>query len=635
MSGLTIVLLRELHERWTVLAVAAVAALIPVLAPWLPGISGSGDVRSVTGWFVALSIAGGFGLLLGGGALARDLVEGRVSFYFSRPLGGLEIWGGKIAAAVLLTIAAAMLPLAAAFLLEALVGGVAVGDWTLGLAVVVDLAVIAVAIGHAAGVMIRSRSRWQVLDVVGLALVTAGVWWALATLQHVWAGDAFWVVIGALLVVVPAALLLAGAVQMAGGRSDPVRGHRLLSLTLWGVLGVFTAALAAGAFWLVTPGPDDLTAVQVAAAPGGSWLAASGHCWARGDLVSTFLVDADSGRWLRLPSQPWGLGLGAIAQDGRRAVWAVPTAGRRHNLQQLVLVNLELAQPEPQPTSITLLQEWHAALAISPNGKRLAIAGGGTVTVSALPGARLLVATRLPQGVKPRAVLFTAPDRLRIYGWIDTHGTAGELWIGELDVSARRLSATGSVPGLTLHHWQARLDRAGERMVFLQTNKTRTERAAYLYDARSGARLGDLTLPGWQPLGGATFLADGGVALTESNGRARRLRVAKEDGGEQIVSLPSSPKMSWLGFEAAPGTVLVGLGQTTSGWQGWRTLAVTPRQGTARDIGPGHPEQLGWPAGVLRTPPPGSLATRLLTTGSRLELLDPDLARVKVVAGRS
>ncbi|MCG6963295.1 MAG: hypothetical protein LJE95_08525, partial [Acidobacteria bacterium] len=546
----------------------------------------------------------------------------------------------KIAAAVLLTVASAVLPLGMAFFLQALVGGGTGGGLGLGLAVVIALAVIAVALGHAAAVMLRTRSHWQLLDLVGLVAVVAGVWWTLATLGRWRADGAYWITIGILLMVLPASLLLAGAVQTTGGRSDPVRGHRLLSLTLWSVLAVVTAVLVLGARWLVTPTPDDLTQLLVPAAPGGSWLAVGGECRRRAALMSTFLLDTSSGRWLRLPNLPLETGYGAIAQDGRRAVWTVPAAGQWRNLLQVVVVNLDSARPAPTPTSITLLPEWYTSLAISPQGTRVAIANGGTVTVSTLPRARQLVAARLPGRLEPRGAFFLSRGLVRIYGWVGTDEDRGELWIGELDVTARKLSATGSIRGLMQRQWDARLDSSGERMVLLRRDAFKAPRSVNLYDARSGVQLVDLTRSGWRPTGGVTFLADGGIALVERNEHERRLRVVALDGGEQTTTLPPLPGRYRIGQEAAPGTVLVGVGPAESLLHKWRTLAVTPGRNEIREVGRGCPRPTShipwmWTPWVVRTPQPGSVETRLLTTGTKLELLDPSLTTTRVLAGRS
>ncbi len=583
---------------------------------------------------MSVTLALAFGLLLGTSVLARDLAEGRLGFYFAQPVAGLAIWAGKMSAAMALALTAAGLPLAVALLAGSLPGsgGHGVGD-DIGLAIVAGLVATSVVLGHAGSIIVRSRSRWQVVDVIGLVLVAVGGWWSIGTLAGAWAAEALVLVVKVVLVTPPVALLLAGAVQTVGGRADLARGHRLLSLTLWSVLGGVTLLLVVGTSWLVTPKPSEIIAVHaVTAEPSGTWVAIGGSARGRGDLVSTFLIDTASGRWLRMRSQPWARAAVLFAADGRRAAVLVPSRKMDDPRQDLALVDLGAAQPSPQSALINVPPAWGGgAIAMAPDGESVAVVVDGTVTVSALPDGRILAAVRLPVELRLPDLVFTASDTVRLYGRLGDEDAPGELWIGELDVATHRLVATGSIPVGERYRWRAKLDPSFERLLLWQSGTLQTA-GATVHDARSGALLEDLGRDGWIVEQGAIFLADGGVLVSERGMEANRLRVVGRDGGERIVELPTAGQYRF-GGEIEPGAVLVA--STSERWaeaSAWRTARVDLDSGALREVGQGFPGS-AWSSGIGTTPAPGSVATRLLGTGSAVELIDPASLAPTVVAG--
>src|SRR5438105_3374251 len=105
MRTLVRVAAREIEERRTALVAAAAAGILPFLIPLLPWVhSDAATARGVTAFATTLNIGLGFALALGGTVLVRDLADGRISFFFSRPIPAFAIWGGKLLAAVLLTV---------------------------------------------------------------------------------------------------------------------------------------------------------------------------------------------------------------------------------------------------------------------------------------------------------------------------------------------------------------------------------------------------------------------------------------------------------------------------------------------------------------------------------------------------
>ena len=93
MRGMLAIFSRELAARREVLWLAAALGLLAVAIPLLPGLEGQRpeEIVSVTSGAVALLV----GLLLaaafGVGLIGRDLSEGRLGFYFARPVSGIAI----------------------------------------------------------------------------------------------------------------------------------------------------------------------------------------------------------------------------------------------------------------------------------------------------------------------------------------------------------------------------------------------------------------------------------------------------------------------------------------------------------------------------------------------------------------
>lgn len=109
MKGYTHLLMRELSQRKNLWWAALAAGFIPMLLQVLPGIHyAPAEIRDAS----ALAISATFGLfialLLGASVLARDLSEGRLGFDFTRPMGNVSIWAGRMSAAVLLALGGAI-----------------------------------------------------------------------------------------------------------------------------------------------------------------------------------------------------------------------------------------------------------------------------------------------------------------------------------------------------------------------------------------------------------------------------------------------------------------------------------------------------------------------------------------------
>ena len=92
MSKLLAVAARELRERWLLFPGAIVAGL----APFVFTAFGMRQELTPVLALVGAALFGAAGaVVIGSSMLARDSVNGRLGFLFSRPVSWLQIWGGK------------------------------------------------------------------------------------------------------------------------------------------------------------------------------------------------------------------------------------------------------------------------------------------------------------------------------------------------------------------------------------------------------------------------------------------------------------------------------------------------------------------------------------------------------------
>lgn len=555
MRGFLAVFERELAER-RILAVAALGfGLIAVALPLMPGL----QVGGLTPLEVRGGVALGFSLLmslltavfLGGSVLASDLLERRMGFYFSRPLSGWALWSGKIAAALVLTFGTGLLVLLPAALAGSSfdAGGIwGMGwDWTVNGSQAFILWILGLLLllfgTNAFSVMVRSRSPWVALDMAALVLVAILALSARNRLLMVGVGASPWkewwvdplnvfAVMGSTLVLVTlAALFLAGAVQVVRGRTDVRRAHSSVSATLWGVLLVLGLAFQVLTFWWVRATPADLMGVtQVVAAPNGSssWIGFEGPAAHRPGYSPGFLYDVASGRTVSTRMGPlatwWGLPL-RVSADGRRAVWLEFQGLPFRSPLNIYRFDLRRPGAAPEPTRI-FLSGLPEGLALSPDGRRLAVAARHRLTVEDVDTGRLLASASYDGELWFSRLFFAGPDRVRLYRSPIGDGEPGSLGarsfdILELDSATGKLDKTGSVKTIRgLTDWG--LSPGGERMILLN------RRQCQLRDARTGELLADF---GATEGSSASFLNDGRVAQVSPVGE---LRILARDGVQEL-----------------------------------------------------------------------------------------------------
>jgi hypothetical protein len=462
MKALLAVTGRELAERRLLFLAALLLGLVALAAPWLPGSAGSDptELKGAMATGLAMIVSFVLALVLGGVIVARDLGERRLGFYFARPLPGWAIWGGKMLAATLLSLGAGALVLLPALLAGGRIEFLGIGrGWGFDLlgdlspAFLVPLGLLLLLVtAHAASIMIQARSPWLLLDGAALALIVATLWVCRESLLRERALDVLrWTGTGFMIAALVSGAL-AGLVQVTRGRTDLHRGHRLLSLTLWGLLGAATLGCAAYTRWVLTAEPEDLVSfTSVVPSPAGSWIGLEGRVAGRGQLTPMFLFDVASGRSVRLVGtfQGYAWEQPAFSANGRRAVWLEFHEGGYD------LLRLDLSRPGAEPVHPRIsYPRMPQDLVLAPDGSRVAAVRDDRVTVEDLDTGRLVASSvALPDGDAGRVRLrFLDPGRVRIFQSSPVEGP-GQVWrltIMDLEIASRR-----SVPVSSLDFPQA------------------------------------------------------------------------------------------------------------------------------------------------------------------------------------
>jgi hypothetical protein len=593
MSGFVAILRREVFERRLLvllaLALGTIAVALPLLPGFRPGGLATADLQGGMALGFALLLTVILAVFLGGSIVAGDLAERRLGFYFSRPLSGWAIWGGKMAAALALIFSGGILVLAPAVLLG---GNLSIdGIWGVGsllnvsgtsLVVTWAVALLLVLVAaHAASVIVRARSSWALLDLAALAVVAGLVWGALRRLRLEGVllraelrsgvdrpGIVVWMELG-LLAAVLLALAVAGALQVVRGRTDLRRAHQVLSQTLWGMLLAAALLFVGSTAWVLAAGPGDLLGfsgvLAAPAAPTGHWIAFDGPAARRPGYDPSFLYDFDSGRAVRarfgLMSQlnffgridtPVG-----FSADGRRAVWLEYDGTAFEPPVAAFRMDLDRPGSRPVRTAVSFLHP-PRGFALSPDGRRIATyESEGRVTVSSVDDGRLLAAARYDSASAFPRLVFAGPDRLRIYeihlldlGPRQIVSTPSAIFELDLTASSPQPRKTGELPAMTggIREWS--LSPAGDRIL------VRSADTLGLCDARTGMPLAILGRGGHAR---GTFLNDGRVAVVETlAGGGPELRIVPADGRAEPRRLPFPGVRSLIvADQPAPGLLRV------------------------------------------------------------------------------
>ncbi|MEM7585042.1 MAG: hypothetical protein AAF560_16730 [Acidobacteriota bacterium] len=570
---------REFTERRLLLLASAFLGLVPLIVPFLPGSPQikPQDLRLATTVVVTLLFGGTVLVVLGSTIVGRDLSEGRLGFFFSRPISAWSLWTSRIVAAVLLLLASlALLTLPTALLDSGVLTGDRIGEssqyaWPLlgfkevfalpgvmrslpdmpsrpvRLGILLVALVTLLALIHAASTIVRGRSAWVLVDLTGLGATLMIGWWARnlligeeAITALVWAE---WFLLPWIL----AAALAAGAVQLARGRTDLKLGHRYLSATLWPALLLGALIFYGFAQFVVASSIDDLeNAIHLRASPDEAWLVVGGRVQHRGRAEAAFLLDTATERSWRLGS------LGAVhawfdfSDDGRTAAWVRCRSFARLDCS-VWAKDLADAASSPRRTPVPFDSRPNE-LVLNADGSRLAMVGWRRMAIYDLASGSLLAAVDVNH---PNDTAFVTSDRIRFMELDDGDDPPG-MRLVQFDIPSRQLSEIGNLP----RSFRTLLSLRDERVIFTQTQPL----GFGLYDTASAQPVGELHLHQRLP-SQVHFLADGRCVLVFRNGFEVSLSVLSAAG--ELEYSVNGPKTlgTRFGGEIAPGRVLVGFNE--------------------------------------------------------------------------
>jgi hypothetical protein len=239
MRNALVIAAREFEEKRFVAYAAVAFILVPFIIGAIQTVEGKSlrDAIALFPFMTAVGFTAVLAVMSGASLVGRDLSEGRLSFYFSRPVAVMSIWFGKLTAGILMIVGCFGLIIAPAWFAPT---GAWTSFWTFSLAegtvggLLIALALFLIA--HVISTFARSGSLLIAFDFA--AAVICGVAIRLLVLQL--AAVSANVLITRLLIVLGIVLVVAivagGAWQLERGRTDRKRNHVALSQFLWSTM---------------------------------------------------------------------------------------------------------------------------------------------------------------------------------------------------------------------------------------------------------------------------------------------------------------------------------------------------------------------------------------------------------------
>ena len=578
---------REISERKALLAAAAVASLLPVLAPLLPstGSNPASDIREAVLWIMIGCLVPLFALLLGVSFIGRDLAEGRMGFYYSQPISGPTIWFGKLAAVIVLVLGAEsliMLPTAVLspdflhFLAPKDLLGPFEPRWFVALVLWVG-PILIILLAHALGLIWRGRSAWLLVDFGGLILVFAATWWAVRPFLPMTAPDAalatgIWIVAWAFL-----GLIVAGAVQVTMGRVDLRRGHRVLSTTLWSLLVAAGATALGWSLWVRAATPNDLIWVGNVAAGSGDWIAVAGRSPGRLDYRPRFLFNVSDKRWLAIDPEIrwWGPDI-QFSADGAMAVWPTMESDGEWTVKA---ARLDVGRPQPRRIGVVAVGRRWDDFSVSPDGSRIAVVDGRSVAVYGTVAGDQVSAAVIEGEFHPVSTIFSGEDSVEILASTSSKSTTPLRWRRyRLDLESKTLSEDADLA----HPWRwGDRHRGGASGSYLERVDMGGDDHLVVVDSETFDVVADLgPMPYWSRI---RETKDGLIAVARDREGDHHIDVFTFNG-ELLhrIGLDDAEQLLF-GGELDSGQVIVGLwtwsGEDERYWEKLRTCIVDLRSG--------------------------------------------------------
>lgn len=521
MKNTLVVARRELTEKRFVLLTAVAFAVLAIVVPFVPGVH-HGERRNalaVASLIFSTGFTAGLAAILGANIIGRELSDGRLSYYFAKPLSAGSIWFGKLIAATLLILVSFAIIVSPAFF--AGISGVVrtwtnMGDSLPTIRLVLSAAAILFLLGHVISTFVRSRSAWLIFDFVAAAVCGIAIWMVARSLLAGYAihlTRSIWWILG---IFAALAILAGGFWQLSRGRTDRKRSHVELSRFLWMTLGCGLLVLTGYTMWVTSVSFSNLIPEMLDESRKGSWALISGTGKHRDDYRASFLYNLGDGRTHRIPAlNTWSST--EFSDDEKTVGWVSrPRLSPASDASELYIAKLDAPSPQVIATGIP----GGGGYSLSADGSRVAISRSSSlVTVYDLASRTSLGSARVPNArwVTP---LFLSNDVVRIFD----HANNGTR-IYEFDVAKKTFGQTGEAP---VAFWRFNAEKTRAITYWKQPNVT-------VYDARTGQLL--TTLP-VKPVT-AKFLTDGRiVAVDERN----VMHVFSADGASsRSIALPAQP----------------------------------------------------------------------------------------------
>jgi len=400
------------------------------------------------------------------------------------------------------------------------------------------------------------------------------------------------------------------------------------------VIGVFAYGQ-----WLVAVEPEDIVmADDVQSAPKGNWIVAGGESSFRFGLRAAFLINLESGEYLRIFPRDLGWIDGLVfSADGSRAAWLESSDRKTRQLMYAVL-------EENKPVSVASHMFFSGRLWIelSNNGDRIAVLEDRTLSVSELESGRLVAAAQLPEGGEMYHLGFVHDNLVRVRQQLEqplNPQSPSTTEIFEFDLGEQKLEHTGSLG--RLGSWAlVRPDANSRRLLIADYRGEKVQWS--VRDASSGAVLFDLgSVPGYRRSG--MFLRDGGIVRVREDDEDLILDVFDGEGGPGREIRLGEYSMFVMSGEYSVRRLVVGeysSARKTGNGGMWKSVAVDLETGMLHEIpGEGYPPVhfYGW----RMVQPASPVASRLIMQGSdrnktrgRIVLWDPESDTLKEVIGR-
>ena len=572
---------RELAEKRFVALAAVGFAVLPFLLVMIPGLTstaGPRDVIVVVAGLLSVGFTIAVALALGANVIGRDLAESRLSFYFSRPIGAASIWFGKVAAALLLIVMSfAVIILPARVVGETKWRGVWSGNADSLALAVLGIAVVLFFVAHVLGSFVRSRSAWIAFDFAALCAAGVVAELILRPLIEVDAAKATQRLAIAIGCGVAVALIGGGAWQLHRGRTDRKRSHLALSQFIWIVTGATLTVAGAFVAWMASATPNDLVTINADMPGTGSWAIVAGEARGRMDYRPLFLYNVDTGAYNRLSGgRMWRV---HFAPDGKTLL--IGRGDVRHGSVEIFRRPVDATNEEATGLTLHLRSEYTT----NDRGDRIAAVDEGTLTVYDVPQKRSLGSVRMPDnGGEIVGMYFASPAIVRMFTVNsrrpEPKAIPRTLRIYEFDLARRALQQTGEFSAET-RYLAISANDDGSRILARDV-----DRAVYVLDGRTAALQATLAAP---DLRGASFLHDGGLAITRREGDHLVIDVSDRSGAP-LRSLPIPALRAWGAREMRDGRLMM-LTQTSDrpDTPVWQTLVIDPSSGAIVQRVPGAP----------------------------------------------